>query len=125
MDPVLLTFPTTPTVKTFAEIYCERHRCNVQQFRRRVFWRTLHRHAVFVAPVLLLGSHFVADEELIAACGMVRSMHAIREEIEDHRYHPLNRGWLRSMFAVRVSTHRLRRLAREYLSGPSTSPFRT
>lgn len=45
----------------------------------------------------------------------------IGEEIESFRCHPLNRGYLRRSLALRISTHRIRRLAREYF--PSAGPF--
>ena len=118
----MLRFPTAPAVKTLEEAYCDRHRCAPAQFHRRVFWTTLHRHALPFAPLLLSGGYFAADDDLIAACGRARTMREIREELTDHRYHPQNTGWLRQRLAVRISTHRLARLAREHLSGPQLSP---
>lgn len=105
------------TVPSWQEVYCARHQCEPSQFAERIFWRTLHRHALPFAPFLLLGSHFLADRELIAGCARARSLWQVRDEIDDYRYHPFNRGWLRGTLALRVSTHRLRRLAREYLPG--------
>jgi len=56
---------------TFAELYCAKNGCAPRQFRRRVFWRTLHWHAWPLAPLLLLGGYFTADDELISVCGEV------------------------------------------------------
>ena len=102
-------------MRTFEESYCDRHRCTPAQFRRWVFWSTLHRHALPIAPLLLIGDHFSADFGLISSCGRAQTQQHIVEEMEDHRYHPLNTGWLRLGLGLRVSTHRLRKLAREYL----------
>ena len=107
---------------TWQEVYCARYDRTPAQFRGGVFWRTLHRHALPVAPLLLLTGHFDADRQLIANCARARSMRQIREEIEDHRYHPVNRGWLRRQLALRVSTQRLREMAREYLPGSNLPP---
>lgn len=109
-------------MKTWEEAYCDRHRCTPAQFRRRVFWFALHRHAVPLAPLLLIGEHFAADHDLIIACGRVKTMRHIWEELEDHRCHPQNIGWLRRQAGLRVSTHRLRRLARDYLPDSATLP---
>ena len=123
MEHTLLFSSRGSAVKTLEEVYCAQHRCTPASFRRRVFWSTLHRHALPFAPLLLLGNHFTADHDLIAACGRAQSLRQIREELEDHRYHPQNTGWLRRRLALRISTHRLRRLARDYLpgSGPSAA----
>src|SRR5262245_32810258 len=96
-----------PGSTTWEASYCARHGCTARQFRRRLFWESLHRHALPLAPVLLLGPHFTADLELIDGCARAASMRQVREEIEDHHYHPLNRGWLREALALRISTHRL------------------
>lgn len=101
---------------TFEESYCARHRCTPAQFRRRVFWLTLHRHALLFAPLALLGGHFEIDHELIAACGRARTLRELQEELKDHRNQPENARWLRRWLRLRVSTQRLRRLARQHLS---------
>jgi hypothetical protein len=119
-----LTIPPTANAsgKTLAEAFCARHGCTMEEFRRRFFWRALHRHALPIAPLLQLGNHFAVDEDLIANCGRARSMHELREELLAHCHHPLNRGWLRRRLALRVSTHRLRRLAGQYLPGAKLAP---
>jgi len=55
--------------KTLQELFIARHGCTPRQFRRRVFWRSLHWQALFLAPLLLPARHFSADFELIGACG--------------------------------------------------------
>src|SRR5689334_16134084 len=65
---------------TFAELYCRRHQCSPVEFGRRVFWRTLHRHAMPVAPLLLLGNYFESDRSLLEACGRATSLAQVQEE---------------------------------------------
>src|SRR5262245_48935803 len=119
MENVLSSAAAVAANKTLSEAFCDRHGCTAADFRRRFFWRTLHRHALPLAPLLRLGGYFAVDEDLIAGCGSARSMRDLQEEIQAHRHHPLNRGWLRRQLALRISTHRLRRLARSYLPGAS------
>lgn len=117
VPPVVAPTPAAPAVKNFETVYCERHGCSPARFRRQVFWATLHWHALPVAPFLLVSDYFAPDRDLIAACGRARSMAEIREELDEYRYHPLNSGWLRKKLALRISTHRLRRLAYQHLPG--------
>lgn len=122
MEPVTSSPALAPPAKTLAEAFCARHGCTLAQFRARMFWRTLHWHAVPVAPFLRLGNFFAADEDLVAGCGRARSMHDLRDEIEEYRFHPLNHGWLRRRLGLRISTQRLRALARNYLPGANLPP---
>ena len=103
-------------MSTFAEMYCARIGCAPREFNRKVFWRTLHWHAVPLAPLLLHGDHFASDHGLIDACGRATRMQQIYKEIDDHHYHPQNSGWLRRFAHIRVSTRRLRQLAERYLT---------
>jgi hypothetical protein len=101
--------------KTLEEVFAARHGCTFGQFQQRVFWRTLHWHALILAPLFLVGRYFDFDFALIAACGHVRSMNSLREEIEAYRNDPRNAGWLRHRARIRISTRKLLRLARAYL----------
>jgi hypothetical protein len=103
-------------MSTFAELYCAHTGCAPKDFRRRVFWRTLHWHAMPLAPVLLLGDYFESDQRLIDACGSATGMQQISEQIQDHRHHPHHGDWLRQQMKLRVSTQRLRRLAERFLA---------
>ncbi len=122
MEPVTTMRSTAAAVKTWEESYCERHRCTPLQFRQRVFWRTLHWHALPLAPFLLPTGFFAEDLELIGACGQVRGMRELREELKEFRFRRVSESWLRRAMAIRVSTERLRRLARDYLPGASLPP---
>jgi hypothetical protein len=72
---------------------------------------------------LVWRDYFSVDRELIRACGSVRSMGQLNEELAEYVVDHRNRGWLRRRARVRVSTQRLRRLARSHLAPQSaTSP---
>jgi hypothetical protein len=96
---------------TFAELYCAQHDCSPLEVERRIFWRTLHRHAVPVAPLLLWGSYFESDRSLLAACARATTLAQIHEEIQIHPVHAHHGRWLHRHARVRISARRLRRLA--------------
>jgi len=62
--------------------------------------------------------YFNADRELIRGAGSAVTMAQVKEEIRDYFLTAHNGGWLRRIWSVRVSTNRLRRLARIYLPDP-------
>lgn len=109
-------------MKTFRELYCAACRCRDEEFSRRLFWRCLHRHAVPLAPALLVArpEFFDADRAFIEQAGRARSMRELREEIHDFVIDSRNRSWWRRRAHVRVSAHRLSALARIFLASNST-----
>lgn len=114
-----LGHPVTPSSArpaTFAELYCAQTGCPPEKFSRRIFWRTLHWHAVPFAPLWWVGRYFEADRNLIQACGQASRSKDIREEIREFSYHPQNRSWLHRRAKFRVSTQRLSRLANSFLA---------
>jgi hypothetical protein len=117
MKPAPIKNPGEVSSRTLGEVFIARHGCTPKQFRKRVFWRTLHFQAVLLAPLLLLGHHFAADFELISACERARSMRSVREEIGVFRHDSRNMGWLRRVVRIRLSTQKLLRLAHAYLEG--------
>ncbi len=113
-------------VKTFKQIYCEEHRCQPPAFFQKIFWRCLPPLAIPFVPFVggMQSGYFDADRELIRAVGTATSMAEVRDEIRDYFSHPQNRGWLRRVWNIRVSTHRLKRLARLYLQDPGVASSR-
>jgi hypothetical protein len=103
---------------TFAELYCTKTGCAPHEFSRRVFWRTLHRRAVPLAPLLLLSDYFESDRTLISACARATRMKQICEEIHDQSSDPHYRRWLRQRAKLRISTRRLRALAETCFGSP-------
>ncbi len=105
-------------LKSFQEHFCEKERCTAEQFARKVFFRTLYPQAK--AFVTLLGGfrsdYFAADRELISGAGRATTMNQLRVEAEEFAIDSNNRGWLRQRVKIRVSTTRLKQLARQYLT---------
>lgn len=108
-------------MKTFQDVFCEKHRCDPERFRRKVFWQTLHPHAVLVAPFLggFNARLFAADRELLQGVSRAKNMNRVRDEIVDYFLDSQNQGWLHNVANIRISTHRLKNLAKQYLPNPS------
>jgi hypothetical protein len=113
-------------VKSFQEHFCVEHNCSAEEFLGKVFWLCLNRHAVPFVPFLggFRSGYFEADRELISSAGRSVNFDQVRGEIRDFFMDPNNRGWLRKRFNMRLSTTRLKRLARRYLpDAESRSPI--
>lgn len=109
-------------MNSFEDLFCQAHRCSPDEFRRRVFWKTLTWRGKLLAPFLggSTGEHFSPDRSLISGVGRATDMAQIRAEIRDYFEDATNRGWLRQVADVRVSTRRVRNLARRYLPEAAT-----
>jgi hypothetical protein len=109
--------------KTLKELHCAWCGWPEPAFERRVFWTCLPWHARLLAPVvgLVWRDFFLVDHELIRSCGSARSMGQLNEELADYVVDRRNRGWWRRRARVRVSTQRLRRLARSHLAPQSAT----
>jgi hypothetical protein len=113
-------------VKTFEEAFCEEHRCDRARFLRKVFWQTLPWRAVLFAPFLggFNSRYFAADRELVYGVSRAVYMGQVREEIRDYFSNSQNRGWLRTVANVRISSQRLKRLAKQHLPERESNPSR-
>jgi hypothetical protein len=109
-------------MRTFQQIYCDRHRCSPADYHRRLFWQCLYPHAVPFAWLLrvLRPRYFVADDALIRLVADAVTMRVVREEVRDYFWDSNNRGWLRRVANLRVSGQRLKNVARAYL--PESEP---
>jgi hypothetical protein len=112
--------------KTLKDHDCARCGCPERAFERRVFWAGLPGPTRLLAPVvgLVWRDFFLVDHELIRSCGSARSMGPLNEELADYVVDRRNRGWWRRRARVRVSTQRLRRLARSH-QAPQSAPSTT
>lgn len=59
--------------------------------------------------------YFAVDRELIARAACACTLRELNEEIYDYAHDSRNHGWWRGRAHFRLSTHRLRALARVHL----------
>jgi|HubBroStandDraft_5_1064220.scaffolds.fasta_scaffold585573_2 hypothetical protein len=111
-------------MKTFEEYFCEANKCAPENFSRQIFWRCLHRHALPVAPFILIfrPRYFDADRELIAEIRKAVRMNQVWEEVREYFINPKHVGWFRRKANIRLSARRVIHLAREYLPSSGSPP---
>ena len=98
-------------MKNFRELYCTQHRIPLDAFERDVVDRSLHRHAKPFYWLLGLNRDYTSpDFEFVRGVGELRNRRDFRNEAAEFHYHPHNRGLLRSVLRLRVSSHRLQRI---------------
>jgi hypothetical protein len=104
-------------MQSFEQLYCERNGCDVRRFRRQLFLAILPWQARLAIPLVggCRGRYFAPDQNLIAAVGEAKALRCVTEEIRDFFMDPENSRWIRRVARVRVSTTRLREIARLYL----------
>ncbi|PTX91157.1 hypothetical protein [Opitutus sp. ER46] len=114
-------------MQTLVELYCARHRCTADEFRRRLFWEMLPPHTRWLAA--LLGGYnadcFDADRDFIAALSALHSYGGLHEELRDFALDARNETWLRRHLKVRMSCRRVKQFAKLYLpdARDSIAPF--
>lgn len=98
----------------FKTAYCTAHACPPEHFGGRVFRAVLHRRVLPAAVVLrmLNPDFFQADFELIRAAGEATNSNQLEEYLQEYRLDSCHLHWARRRGFLRVSTRRLRRLAR-------------
>jgi len=111
-------------VNTFRERYCLARGCRPDRFVAQLFWRALHPHARLLVPVIsfLEPEYFAPDRELLGRVGQTRTLRELNEELRDFTLDSRNRGWWRGRAHVRISTQRLRALARAHLTTIASGP---
>lgn len=111
------------STNTFAEAYCLQHGIPSDRFAQVVLARTLYPHARLLAPLLreLDADHFAADLDLVRGAGQLRRVRDFSNEAAEFAYHPANRGDLRRLLRLRISTQRLRHLMQKTLHGRTNS----
>ena len=89
-----------------------------------MFWRSLHRQAVPVAPLLNLlnRDYFAMDRKSIGLAGRAKTMRQLNEGIRDYLMDYRNQQGLRNNAGLRLSTSRLRKLAGPYLPAMAAEP---
>ncbi len=98
-------------MKTFRELYCSQHQLPLDRFEEDLVGRSLHLHAWPVYWLLGLSRDYTsADYDFVRGVGELRNRREFRTEAAEFHYHPHNRGMLRSLLKLRVSTQRLQRI---------------
>ena len=110
-------------MKTFRELYCEHHGIPPQQFERVLLWHSLHRRARPFYWLLGLNRDYSApDLEFVRGVGELRSRRGFRDEAAEFHYHPKNRGLLRTLLRLRVSSRRLQAIFESEIRPDVTTP---
>ena len=112
-------------MKTFRELYCERHGVAFDHFERHLVWRSLHWTArPFFWLRGLNQDYYSINFEFVRHVGELRSRRGFHNEAAEFHYHPGNRGFFRTILLMRVSSHRLQAIfEREISSAATTAPF--
>ena len=112
-------------MKTFRELYCEHHGVASDNFERVLVWRSLHWQAKPFYWLLRLNRQYrVADHEFVRGVGELRSRRGFHNAAAEFHYHPHNRGFLRTVFRLRVSSRRLQSIfEHEIRQTVTTAPF--
>jgi len=100
--------------RCFREVYCQKTHCDSRRFRRRVFWRCLYPHALFITPVLLLAEPelFAPDLDLIKEVGEAVDIEEAAADINAFLDTcKLNGGLLHQHLRIRISGKKLLHLA--------------
>jgi len=98
-------------MKTFRERYCERHGIDAERFERELVFRSLHRRALPFYWLLGMNREYTSpDYDFVRGVGDLRQWREFRDEAAGFHYHPHNRGFLRAVLRLRVSTQRLQRV---------------
>ena len=98
---------------TFRQAFCKRYRCPPEHYESRAFRRSLFLHALPFASLLQRfdPAFFSEDYDLIREVGPMTDPELFRSEINYFYGRNLrHKGWIRSLFRMRVSGNRLIRL---------------
>lgn len=100
---------------TFKDGVCAKFGCKPEDYAASVFWHCLYPHARLAAKIMWGTKFFQQDLDLIADIATTDAWSIFRRELEVYRYHNPPNGILRDLLRIRVSTHRLSKLAYELL----------
>lgn len=109
--------------RTFAELYCERKGISIDDYSKEVLWAGLYLHARPLAVLINLvhRDYFAPDRDFVEDVGRLRHYHDFIGSGLDFSHHPENRGFLRSVLKVRVSTEKMRQLVKSHLREKETA----
>ena len=116
-DPLAASRDEAPPVAKLARAPAPASATQTAPAKQPFDWRGLWLRVLPPVLGLVWRDYFSVDHGLIGCIGSVRSMGQLNAELGDYVVDRRNRGWWRRRARVRVSTQRLRRLARSHL-GP-------
>lgn len=115
--------PYSGVLKNFRELYCAQHRIPLDRFERELVNRSLHLHAKPVYWLLGLNRDYTSpDFEFVRGVGELRNRREFRNEAAEYHYHPHNRGLLRTVLKLRVSSHRLQKIFEDEIEEHGSRP---
>ncbi len=97
--------------------FCGARGCTDGDFPRIMLRQSLHRRALVLRSLIELfdPEYFALDRDLIQQVGAANSMQEVDNELRDFMLDTRNHRWIRMRLRLRVSTTRLRRIARRHL----------
>ena len=106
-----------PKGLSLRSVYCARANCLREHFARSVFWASLppNKKVVVMALQWAWPRWFKLDFELVEGVGKATSMQDFENEVVLHYGGIRERSWLRDRLKLRMSLHRLRKVAMTYL----------
>lgn len=104
----------------FADHYCALHGLVPGQFASHLLKHALYPHARLVRPFLefLRPNYFAADNDFVCDVAQITRYHEFFDSSIEFVHHPENRGLMRRLLRIRVSTDRMRRIVRRTLRVP-------
>ena len=111
-------------MNTFESCYCARHGCSPEAFARKVMLHSMPPPYRPLAAVIALVSPkvFAEDLRLVQYCGEATSMRRIRDEIAGHFSDAGYWSFWRRRLNFRMSTARLKEIARQHLEAGWSAP---
>lgn len=108
---------------SFADHYCALHGIRPDQFNLHLLKQALYPHARLVRPLLEFAcpNYFAADNDFVCEIALLTRYHEFYDSSIEFVHHPENRGLMRRLFLIRVSTDRMRRIVRRTLRIPVSS----
>ncbi len=104
---------------SFRELFCQKYRCSLKSFEKRMFWRSLYRESLLVSSLICLfhPAYFDRDWAVIQKLGDTSNASEFeREVVAYQRRTRLEIGTVRVRWLLRISGRRLMRIKEEVAS---------
>lgn len=104
----------------FADHYCALHSIRQDEFNLHLLKQALYPHARLVRPFLefMRPNYFAADNDFVCDVALLTRYNELYDSCIEFVHHPENRGLMRRMFRIRISTDRMRHIVRGTLREP-------